>query len=313
MVTGGAGFIGGHLVEALAARGTSVAALDDLSSGKRENVPRGVKLYEVDVRDAEAVTSAFRDFAPTHAIHHAAQASVKVSVEQPVLDARINVVGGLNVLEACRAAGVRRVVFASTGGALYGEVPEGERATEAWPARPKSPYAVSKVSFELYLSAYALLHGLRSSTLRYANVYGPRQDPHGEAGVVAIFARRLLQREPLALFARRAPGDDGCVRDYVYVADVVAANLAVIDGDVDGTFNVCSGVGRSTRDVLSELCKHVEGEPAVVASPPRPGDLERSVLDPGLLSGRGWAPRVSFEEGIRRTLEWFRSQAGRSV
>jgi UDP-glucose 4-epimerase len=313
MVTGGAGFIGGHLVEALAARGTSVAVIDDLSSGKRENVPRGVKIYEVDVRDGAAVTSAFREIAPTHVFHLAAQASVKVSVEQPVLDATINVVGGLQVLEACRATGVHRIVFASTGGALYGEVPEGESATEARPMRPKSPYAVSKASFELYLEAYAHLHGLRFSTLRYANVFGPRQDPHGEAGVVAIFARRLLERQPLKLYARTTPGDDGCVRDYVYVADVVAANLAVLDGDIDGTFNVCSGVGRATRDVLSELRKHVDGEPEIVMSGPRPGDLERSVLDPGLLSMRGFRPRVSFEEGIRRTLEWFRSPASRST
>ena len=190
LVTGGAGFIGSHIVEDLLARGLEVAVLDNLATGKRENVPKGVPFFRVDLRDKEGVERAFREFRPTHVSHQAAQASVKVSVEDPVLDFEVNLLGGLNLLEACRQYGVEKLVFASTGGAIYGEVPEGERAEETWPPRPKSPYAASKAAFEHYLSVYGQSYGLKWVSLRYGNVYGPRQDPHGEAGVVAIFAER---------------------------------------------------------------------------------------------------------------------------
>ncbi|WP_287369659.1 NAD-dependent epimerase/dehydratase family protein [Oceanithermus sp.] len=309
LVTGGAGFIGSHIVDALLEKGVDVAVLDDFSSGRRENLPEGVSVYEVDVRDPEAVRAAFAEFAPTHVSHQAAQISVAVSVKEPLRDASINVLGGLNVLEAAREVGVRHVVFASTGGAIYGEVPEGERADESWPPRPASPYAAAKAAFEGYLEVYRRQFGLRYTALRYGNVYGPRQDPHGEAGVVAIFARRLLAGKPVTVYARREAGDDGGVRDYVYVGDVVAANLMALGGDLEGVYNVGSGRGRSTREVLRAVARALGIEPRVEPAGVRPGDLERSVLDPSRLEASGWRAEVAFDEGIRRTVEWFKENA----
>ncbi|MBO8141287.1 MAG: NAD-dependent epimerase/dehydratase family protein [Firmicutes bacterium] len=306
LVTGGAGFIGSHLVETLLARGWQVAVLDNFATGRRENVPEDAVLFEADVRDQDAVARAVADFRPTHIFHQAAQASVKVSVDDPALDAAINVMGGLSVLEAARRSGVRRVVVASTGGAIYGEVPEGQRASEEWPLRPKSPYGVAKAALEQYLEAYRQNFGLAGTVLRYANVYGPRQDPLGEAGVVAIFANRVLGGRPVTLFARREPGDEGCVRDYVWVGDVVAANLLAAERELDGCFNVGTGVGSTTRQVLAAIEAAAGARARVEPAPPRPGDLERSVVDASRLAACGWSPRVGLEEGIRRTVEWFR-------
>ena len=313
LVTGGAGFIGSHLAEALAARGARLAVLDNFATGRRENVPEGADLFEVDLRDAAAVEAAVEAFRPTHIFHQAAQASVKVSVDQPATDAAVNVMGGLNLLDAARKAGVERVVFASTGGAIYGEVPEGEAATEAWPPKPKSPYGASKAAFEIYLESYRQNFGLAYTVLRYANVYGPRQDPFGEAGVVAIFAGRLLRGEPVTLFARREPGDDGCVRDYVWVGDVVQANLVAVERGLDGCYNVGTGVGSTTRQVLAAVAAAVGVEPRFEPAPPRPGDLERSVIDASRLKAAGWSAAVPLAEGIRRTVEWFREGARGAV
>ncbi len=306
LVTGGAGFIGSHIVEDLLRAGLEVAVVDNLSTGKRENVPKGAAFYEVDLRDREALEGVFRAFRPTHLSHQAAQASVKVSVEDPLLDFAVNLVGGMNLLELARKYGVEKLVFASTGGAIYGEVPEGEAAEETWPPRPKSPYAASKASFEHYLSAYGQNYGLRWASLRYGNVYGPRQDPHGEAGVVAIFAERVLKGEPVTLYARKTPGDEGCVRDYVYVGDVVAAHrLALLS--LEGVYNVGTGEGRTTLEVLRAVAEAAGRIPEVRPAPPRPGDLERSVLSPTKLMAHGWRPRVDFQEGIRKTVESFRT------
>ncbi len=305
LVTGGAGFIGSHIVNTLLERGADVAVLDDFSSGRRENLPKGVPVYEVDVRDSEAVRAVFAEFAPTHVSHQAAQISVAVSVREPLRDADVNVLGGLNVLEAAREVGVRHVVFASTGGAIYGEVPEGKRANESWPPRPSSPYAAAKAAFEGYLEVYRRQFGLRYTALRYGNVYGPRQDPHGEAGVVAIFAQRLLAGKPVTVYARREAGDEGGVRDYVYVDDVVSANLMALGSGLEGVYNVGTGRGRSTREVLQAVARALGVEPQVELADVRPGDLERSVLDPSRLEASGWRAKVTFDEGIRRTVEWF--------
>lgn len=302
LVTGGAGFIGSHLVDALRARGDAVAVLDDLSSGSQENVAPEVPLYHVDVRQRGDVASTFQRFAPTHVCHLAAQASVKRSVDAPDEDAGVNVLGGLNVLDAARRSGVRRVVFASTGGAIYGEVPRGARAREGWPLGPKSPYAAAKAAFEHYLGVYRQCFGLPATVLRFGNVYGPRQDPAGEAGVVAIFLSRLASGLPLQIFGRRRAGDAGCIRDYVFVADVVSAALLAVDGHAEGTFNVGSGRGLSTRAVAVALGRALGVEPELHPAPPRPGDLERSVLDPRALSALGWRPRFSFDEGVAYTL-----------
>lgn len=304
LVTGGAGFIGSHIVHSLVEEGVEVAVLDNLSTGKRENVPQGIYFYKVDLRDRDGVERVFREFRPTHVSHQAAQASVKVSVEQPFMDFEVNLLGGLNLLEACRKWGVEKLVFASTGGAIYGEVPEGERAEETWPPRPKSPYAASKAAFEHYLSAYGQNYGLKWAALRYANVYGPRQDPHGEAGVVAIFAERVLKGEPVTLYARRTPGDEGCVRDYVYVGDVVQAHHLALKA-LEGVYNVGTGEGHTTQEVLQAVAQAADRQPQVNPAPPRPGDLERSVLSPVKLMAHGWRPRVGLREGIRLTVEYF--------
>jgi UDP-glucose 4-epimerase len=230
---------------------------------------------------------------------------VKVSVENPLLDFEVNLLGGLNLLEAARKWGTEKVLFASTGGAIYGEVPEGEKAEETWPPRPKSPYAASKAGFEHYLSAYGQNFGLKWVSLRYANVYGPRQDPHGEAGGVAIFAERVLKGEPVTLYARKAPGDEGCVRDYIYVGDVVRAHNLALRG-LEGVYNVGTGEGHTTQEVLLAVAQAAGREPQVNPAPPRPGDLERSVLSPLKLMAHGWQPEVGFQEGIRLTVEYFR-------
>lgn len=307
LVTGGAGFIGGHVAEAALEAGHEVLVVDDLSSGRTENVPSGVGFEQIDIRNRDALRKVALEFAPDAISHHAAQASVSVSVRKPIFDAEVNVLGSLNVAEValdCES----RLVFSSTGGALYGEVPEGQVAAEGWPALPLSPYACSKASFELYLKAYGQASGLRYTILRYANVYGPRQNPHGEAGVVAIFLRRLLQGEPIQINARAKEGDDGCVRDYVYVRDSVRANLAAFGGALDGrTINIATGVATSTR-ALGEHLVSLVGPPAVVHEGAfRPGDLERSVLDPAVMISVLGEP-TPLERGLSDTTEWFREE-----
>jgi UDP-glucose 4-epimerase len=309
LVTGGAGFIGSHVAEAALAAGHEVSVLDDLSVGKRANVPKDARFFEADVRDAAAVGAVFAEARPELVSHQAAQASVAVSVREPGFDAAVNVVGSLNVMAACVAGGAARLVFASTGGAIYGEVAEGTRAAESHPTRPLSPYACAKLSVEHYLAAFGHEHGLVSTTLRYANVYGPRQDPHGEAGVVAIFARRLLAGEPILVNARRTPGDDGCVRDYVHVDDVVAANLAAFEGRIDvPVLNVCTGIATDTRSLARRLHALLESRSELRDGPHRPGDVERSVLDPAALA-RVLPGRLTLAEGLARTADWFRNAA----
>jgi len=307
LVTGGAGFIGSHIAEALLDEGHEVAVLDNLSSGKKENLPEGVELFVRDVRDREAVLDVFESFLPTHVSHQAAQISVSQSVRDPYFDAETNILGGLNVLDAAVKSGIEHLVFASTGGAIYGEVPEGERASEEWPARPASPYAAAKASFEYYLSVYRQQFGLSYTALRYGNVYGPRQDPHGEAGVVAIFSRRLLSGEPVRVYARERRSDEGGVRDYIYVKDVVAANMLALEQAIPGVYNVGTGVGHSTKEVLSAVAAALGVRPVVEYSGIRPGDLQRSVLDPGRLEGLGWRAIVEFADGIAETALWFKN------
>jgi UDP-glucose 4-epimerase len=305
IVTGGAGFIGSHVADGLLEEGHEVLVLDDLSSGRLENVPRGATLVRGDIRDHELVRRTFSDFRPDVVSHQAAQTSVSVSVREPRRDAEINVLGGLEVLLASIESGVGRFVFASTGGAIYGEVPEGVRAAPGYPLTPISPYACSKLAFENYLAAYGIASGIEYTTLRYANVYGPRQDPHGEAGVVAIFSQRLLAGEPLRVNARREKGDDGCVRDYVYVGDVVRANLRAARGELsERVVNVCTGEATSTKSLALALAEAFGREPELVHAEKREGDLERSVLEPNPTAFGGEA--LGLGEGIGRTVDWFR-------
>lgn len=304
LVTGGAGFIGSHVVDALVERKHDVCVLDDLSTGSRRNVQQKVSFVEGDLRDAALLDRLFGEMRPEAICHQAAQTSVSVSVREPVRDADINVLGSLRLLEACVAHDVRRVVFASTGGAIYGEVPEGRQADERTEARPMSPYGCAKLAVERYLDAYRHEHGLAPTCLRYANVYGPRQDPHGEAGVVAIFCRRLLAGEPLQVNARREAGDGGCVRDYVFVDDVVRANVDALEGTLDAAVaNVGTGLGTTTLELARQLAAAVGRQPDIQSAPRRAGDLERSVLTPGAT-----APTPTpLAEGLAKTVAWFRS------
>ncbi len=308
LVTGGAGFIGSHIVETLLDCGFEVAALDNLSSGRRENLPTGVHLYQVDINDPDALDKAVADFQPGVISHQAAQVSVAASVGDPSFDARTNIIGGLNVLDSARNNQVEQILFASTGGAIYGEVPEGETALEDWFPRPASPYAASKASFEYYLDVYRQQFGLEYATMRYANVYGPRQDPHGEAGVVAIFTERLMAGQPVSLFARRSAGDDGCLRDYVFVTDVARSNRVAIENRLTGIYNVGTGIMTTTRTVLHEIERAADRAADCTDADPRPGDLEASALNCDKLRQTGWAPLTDFATGIQQTLDWFCNQ-----
>jgi len=302
IVTGGAGFIGSNLVDALLDRGDAVDVVDDLSTGRRENldgaVARGATLHEADIRDGERLATLVAASAPDTIYHLAAQIDVRVSVADPALDAGINVGGTINVLEAARLAGVRRVVFSSTGGAIYGEaavIPTPERATPA----PMAAYGQGKHAAEGYAALYGRLHGLSCVSLRYANVYGPRQDPHGEGGVIAIFCGKLLERgRPLAF------GDGLQTRDYVYVDDVVAANLAAAASEWEGALNIGTGTETTVLE-LARVLEDLRGEGAFLPdhAPPRPGEVQRSAVDPALAREvLGWEARVELADGLRRTL-----------
>lgn len=307
LVTGGAGFIGSHIVETLLAQGSEVAVLDNLSTGRRENVPKAVQLYEVDLRDRDSVFRVVRDYRPDVVSHQAAQASVAISVREPRLDAEVNLIGGINLLDACTADGSRieRLVFASTGGAIYGEVPEGQRAGESFAPLPESPYAIHKYAFERQLFVYRKHRDLVSTVLRYANVYGPRQDPHGEAGVVAIFFDLILAGSPVRINARKQAGDDGCVRDYVYVSDVARANALALSGEIkDPVVNIGTGRATSTRALADAIYKVTGRTGDVQFGPMRPGDVERSVLDP-TLAERTLGRLLSLEEGLQKTHEFY--------
>jgi UDP-glucose 4-epimerase len=294
IVTGGAGFIGSHLADALVARGDEVHVLDNLTSGRRENVPERARLHEGDIRsDSDAV---FDEVRPEACFHLAAQADVRVSVERPDYDADVNVIGTLRVLEAARRHGTK-VIFSSTGGAIYGETdgPAGEDATR----RPLAPYGASKLAGEEYLATYDRLYGGGHVALRYGNVYGPRQDPHGEAGVVAIFMGHLAGDGTPKIF-----GDGRQTRDYIFVGDVVSVTLAALDHP-GGVLNVGTGRETSVLELYEAISRvaGVEREPEL--APARLGELQRSVLDPSL-AGRelGWRPTRSLEEGLRETWEW---------
>jgi UDP-glucose 4-epimerase len=296
LVTGGAGFIGSHVAEALVARGEEVVVLDDLSSGKRENLPEGVELVEGDVREPQ--DELFAGVKPTVCYHLAAQIDVRVSVARPEHDAQINVLGTVNMLQAALEQNTK-LVFSSTGGAIYGEC-DGP-ATEDAERRPISPYGTSKLAAEEYLATYNRLNGSGHVSLRYGNVYGPRQDPHGEAGVVSIFLNALLTGDTPKIF-----GDGMQTRDYVFAGDVARASLAAAERD-GGVYNV--GTERETTVVeLLELCQRIAGtsfEPTFM--PARPGEIQRSVLDISrAVDELGWRPEHSLEDGLRETYEFFR-------
>ncbi len=304
LVTGGAGFIGSHVAEACLARGDSVWIVDDLSSGRRSNVPEGAELVETDI-GAPEVSDLFQKVGFDLVFHHAAQIDVRSSVADPANDARINTLGLINITEACVATGTRRLVYVSSGGVVYGE-PEVRPTPERAPKDPRSPYGVSKLSGEYYLNYYRKEHGLEYVALRYSNVYGPRQDPHGEAGVIAIFSQRLLSGDALTIF-----GDGEQTRDYVYVKDVVSANLRAAEMQLasgtdldDVAFNVATGVGTSVNRLADYLEEIAAVHPGRDYHSERVGELRHSTLDCSALQSRGWAPKFAIQDGLRATYEY---------
>jgi UDP-glucose 4-epimerase len=298
VVTGGAGFIGSTLVDTLLARGDEVHAVDDLSAGRREHVSRGAELHVLDVR--EPLVDALAGARPVVVFHLAAQVDVRSSVADPVADARANVIGTLNVLELARAHDAQ-VILASTAGAIYGECDEPAREDE--PRLPLSPYGTSKLAAEEYLATWNRLYGTRHVALRLGNVYGPRQDPHGEAGVVAIFLSRIREGRPATIF-----GDGRQTRDYVAVADVVRAFVAAV-GAEGGVFNVGTGIETSVLE-LWEACRETTGSDAeAVHEAARLGELGRSSVDPSRAARElGWRAELPLAEGLRRTWEWVREE-----
>jgi UDP-glucose 4-epimerase len=316
LVTGGAGFIGSHIVDALVAAGHAPAVLDDLSSGSADNLAAGVPLHVADIADAEAVERAVAAERPDAICHQAAQMSVSRSVREPAFDARVNVLGLINVLDAAVRHGVTRFVFASSGGVLYGDVTT--PAPEATPPGPVSPYGITKWVGERYLEFYAREHGLAAVALRYSNVYGPRQNPHGEAGVVAIFCTRFLDGEPA-----RINGDGRYVRDYVYGPDVARANLLALTAQLPAvgpgkilSLNIGTGLGADVNELEAMLRGGMEEElsrrgrggalPLPEHGPARAGDLRSNMVDPALAGQTlGWRPEVGLADGLAKTAHWF--------
>jgi UDP-glucose 4-epimerase len=309
IATGGAGFIGSNLVDALLDRGDEVAVIDDLSTGKHDNLApalaRGARLFVTDIRDAAALDAVVEQEKPETIFHLAAQIDVRRSLADPAWDATINVAGTINVLEVARRHGVRRIVNSSTGGAIYGDA-ETIPSSEQTPPLPEAAYGQSKLSAEGYLGLYERLYGQSSVTLRYGNVYGPRQDPLGEAGVVAIFAGLLETGGQPTVF-----GDGRQTRDYVYVGDVVAANLAAGHSDVRGPINIGTGIETDVLELI-QILRELSGAKAFEPrfAPARLGELARSCLDIGRAKQTlGWAPHVEVHEGLRLTLEASRPAA----
>ena len=308
LVTGGAGFIGSHLVDALIGRGDRVLVLDDLSSGRRENLAgaldNGVELLEASVTDEDAVAAAFERARPQLVFHLAAQIDVRRSVADPSFDLDVNVAGTIRLLEGARRTGVDRFVFASTGGAIYGEGDGRDLPlTESADCRPDAPYGQSKYAAEGYLDLYRRLHGLETTSLRLANIYGPRQDPHGEAGVVAIFCSALRDgRRP------RVFGDGEQTRDYVYSADVADAFVIAADRGGAGPYNIGTGVETSVIDLGRRIASASGAEFDPEMAPPRLGEVQRISIDPAL-AGRdlGWSAAYDLDRGLAITTDWFRS------
>jgi UDP-glucose 4-epimerase len=308
LVTGGAGFIGSHTVDELVATGAhEVSVLDGLSSGKREQVNPRAHFYEADLRNAEAILPILEREKPEVIYHLAAQMDVRRSVADPAFDAGINLVGFLNLMEAARRNGLKRVVFASTGGAIYGEQ-EQFPCDEEHPRRPVSPYGVAKLATEAYLFFYKVQYGIDYVAMRYANVYGPRQDPHGEAGVVAIFCGRMLEGNPSTIF-----GDGEQTRDYIFVGDVARANVAALAATASAAFNIGTGVETSVNQLYRALASAAGVKTPPSYAPARPGEQRRSVISPARAAqALGWRPEVTLDDGLKRTFKFFKDRFAQS-
>jgi len=304
LVTGGAGFIGSHVVDAYVLAGHEVAVLDNFVTGREDNVNPAARVFRVDIRDREAVNEAIGAFKPHVVSHHAAQSEVPKSVADPGYDAQVNVVGGLNVLKASADNGVHKVIFSSTGGALYGE-PDVVPCGEDHPLRPLSPYGTSKVAFEQYLGTFDRTFGLKFTVLRYANIYGARQDFAAEEGrVIAIFASRMIEGRPLTI-----DGDGNQSRDMLHVGDVATANLAALERGDGATFHISTGIPVTVNDLFRKLSLLIEYREPPRFGPARKGDVYRIALDNTRAKEQlGWEPRISLEEGLQLTVDYFRAQ-----
>ncbi|NOY52982.1 MAG: NAD-dependent epimerase/dehydratase family protein [Deltaproteobacteria bacterium] len=305
LVTGGAGFIGSHVVREMIQNGLEVVVVDDLSSGKKENLPDGVSFHELDITSPE-LEKVFESERPDYVHHLAAQISVADSVRDPLHDAMVNVVGSVNLLQNAVKYGVKKFIFSSSGGTVYGAT-EHLPAVEELPFSAMSPYGVTKICMEYYLPYYRAEKGLNYTVLRYSNVYGPRQDPHGEAGVVAIFCRTMLDGRTPTI-----NGDGKYIRDYVYAGDVARANfLAIEKGDHD-CFNIGTGVRTDVNQLYQEIAAVIGFDQAPPHGPHRPGDLRENYLNASKASRLlGWEPRISLKDGLARTVDYFRN-GGRS-
>ena len=308
LVTGGAGFIGSHVVDAYLAAGHEVAIVDNFSTGSEHNLNPDARLHRVDLREPSAIASLISTFRPDVVNHHAAQAEVPRSVEDPAFDAQVNLIGGINLLKASVDHGVKKIIFISTGGALYGE-PDVVPCDEDHPVRPLSPYGTSKFCFEQYLGTFQRTFGLQYTVLRYANIYGPRQDFQSEEGrVIAIFASRMIEGRPLTI-----DGDGEQSRDMLYVGDVAAANLAALERGANGTYHVSSGYDVTVNELFRKLALLTDYTQTPQHGPRRRGDVYRIALDNARAHRElGWTPAVSLEEGLSSTVEYFRRRVGAS-
>lgn len=300
LVTGGAGFIASHIVDKLIEDDNQVVVIDDLSTGKEVNLNPKATFYKMDICSSE-ISSVFEKERPDYVNHHAAQISVVRSIREPELDVRLNIIGSLNIIEQSVKYGAKKFIYASTGGAIYGE-PEYLPADEEHPVKPLAPYGIDKHTVEHYLYMYNVLYGLKYTILRYANVYGPRQDPHGEAGVIAIFSQKMLNGERPKIF-----GDGTATRDYVYVGDVVEANMIAIGQGDGGIYNIATNRETSVNELFSLLKNEFGFKQEAIYEDRRPGEVQRIYLtNEKAKKELGWSPKVSFEEGIKRTVAFYR-------
>ncbi len=300
-VTGGAGFIASHIADAYLSLGHEVVIIDNLSTGKRENIPANARFIEMDVNDP-GIPALFMEEKFDIVNHHAAQMDVRVSVQDPTYDARINILGGINIYESALRSGVKKIIFASSGGTVYGEQ-EYFPADERHPTKPISPYGIAKLSNEQYLYYYAHVHGLPSVAFRYANIYGPRQNPHGEAGVIAIFAQKLLRGEQPVI-----NGDGLQTRDYVYVGDVVAANILALQPQMIGAYNIGTGIETDVNTLFGHLRDLTQSTFEEQHAPAKQGEQLRSVLShERIFASFGWTPKMDIVEGLSKTVDSFRS------
>jgi UDP-glucose 4-epimerase len=303
LITGGAGFIGSHVVGKLIEEKKIPIVIDNLSTGSIENLDPRALFYQQDITDNEMMEKVFSLHKPRYVFHLAAQISVSQSVKDPTEDARINIMGSLNILNLCVKYGVEKIIFSSTGGAIYGDDVNEVPTSENEQPHPFSPYGIAKFSIENYLNFYSKEHNLKYVALRYANVFGPRQDPYGEAGVVAIFTNRMLKNEDTTIY-----GDGENIRDYVYVSDVARANYLAMEKWENDLVNIGTGHGTSVNELFNKLKEITGYSKEATYSDPRPGDLQRSILKCDRARKLGWKPDVKLNDGLVKTVEYFRNK-----